>query len=100
MMISVSKVNDQQDRKVLGVISGEISPDDTYLYEFKENNTFTIDDDCFEINAGIATNNFKGNLSIKKNGVGLLSTLMTVDDTFLLVIKVSDYSWLELIVSS
>ena len=100
MKISVSKVDGQQNRELLGSIDGRISFFDEYLYEFSENNTFTVDDDIYEIKAGVATNNFKGNLSIKKNGDGIVNSLMTVDDTFLLMIKISSKYWIELIVSS
>ncbi len=99
MKISVSLIDNNQDREIVGDIKGFKSEYDSNLLEFNEGNDFTIGESVFSIKAAFSTENLKGNLSIARDGVPFINTLATVKDAFVLMLKINANQWLEIIVS-
>ena len=100
MLISVSKIDCNNEQKALGIIKGVSSEEGSDQILFNNENTFSVGENVYEINAIFSTYNMKGNLSIKKNNEAMVNTLVSLDPTFLIMLKTSSGEWLEIVASS
>lgn len=99
MRVVASNVDEDQNRRVLQDFYGSVSKYDEYLVEFDSGDSFDLEGSIYEITGSIATNNNKGNLLIKKDGIHFMNMMLTLSDTFLVILRVSPKNCLEIIVS-
>jgi len=99
MIITVNTIDAEQERKCIGVLTGQTSSIDPNLLEFNEGNDFQIGKDSFTIKGAFSSINLKGNLSVAQNGLAIINSLVTLNGTFLLMYRISDEAWIEITVS-
>lgn len=99
MRIVVSSVDEEQERHIFQDIYGEFSEYDDTLIEFRAGNAFDIEGSTYEITGNFSKINKKGSLLVKKNDSHFMNVFLTVHDTYLMILRLSPKTCLEIVVS-